>query len=53
MTQTDFNQISKELSGKGGIGGSILLLVIILLIGIALFWANLTELDNVTRGQGK
>ena len=53
MTQTDFNQISKELSGKGGIGASMLLLVIILLIGIALFWANLTELDNVTRGQGK
>jgi adhesin transport system membrane fusion protein len=53
MAQTDFNQLSKELSGKGGIGGSLLLLIIIMLVGIALFWANLTELDNVTRGQGK
>ena len=53
MSGTDFNKLSKELSGSTGIFGSLLLFVVIALIGILLFWANVTELDNVTRGQGK
>ncbi len=53
MPATDFNKLSKELSGSTGILGSLLLFVIIVLICILLFWANVTELDNVTRGQGK
>ena len=53
MPATDFNKLSKELSGSTGILGSLLLFVIIALICILLFWANVTELDNVTRGQGK
>ena len=53
MPATDFNKLSKELSGSTGILGSLLLFVIITLICILLFWANVTELDNVTRGQGK
>jgi adhesin transport system membrane fusion protein len=51
--ETDFNSLSKQLSGKGGLVGSSLLLVIVILIGSLLVWANYTELDNVTRGQGK
>ena len=53
MSTTDFNQLSKELSGKGGLAGSFLLFLILTLIASLLYWANLTELDNVTRGQGK
>ncbi len=53
MASKDFNKLSKELSGSSGIFGSLLLFVVIALIAILLFWANMTELDNVTRGQGK
>ena len=53
MPSTDFNKLSKELSGSTGIFGSLLLFVVIALVAILLFWASVTELDNVTRGQGK
>ena len=53
MPATDFNKLSKELSGSTGMFGSLLLFVVIALVAILLFWASVTELDNVTRGQGK
>ena len=53
MPATDFNKLSKELSGSSGFFGSFLLFIIIALVAILLFWANITELDNVTRGEGK
>ena len=53
MATTDFNRLSRELAGKSGIAGSILLLSIIVLMAALLVWAYFTELDNVTRGQGK
>jgi adhesin transport system membrane fusion protein len=53
MSTTDFNKLSRELAGQGGIAGSVLLLLIILLVLISIMWAYFTELDNVTRGQGK
>ncbi len=53
MAITDFDKLSKELSGKGGIFGSLLLFIIIILIIALLVWANYTELDNVTRGSGR
>lgn len=53
MSTTDFNKLSKEMSGKSGLAGSFLLLLIIALVVILLIWADRTELDNVTRGQGK
>ncbi len=53
MVETDFNKLSRELSGKSGFAGSFLLFLIIALIVILLVWANVTELDNVTRGTGK
>ena len=52
MSSTDFKKLSKEMSGSGGLFGSLLLFVVIALV-IAIFWASKTELDNVTRGQGK
>ncbi len=53
METTDFNSLSRQLSGKGGFVGSSLLFIIVFLIASLLVWANYTELDNVTRGQGK
>ena len=53
MSATDFNKLSREMSGSSGILGSFLLFIIILLLVILLLWARITELDNVTRGQGK
>ncbi len=53
MVSTDFKKLSKDMSGSSGIFGSLLLVVVILLIVVAIFWASKTELDNVTRGQGK
>ncbi len=53
MTATNFNKLSKELSGSSGFLGSFLLFIIILLVAALIFWASITELDNVTRGQGK
>jgi adhesin transport system membrane fusion protein len=53
MATTDFNKLSKELSGKTGFAGSFLLVLIIFLIATTLVWSHFTELDNVTRGQGK
>ncbi len=53
MSTTDFNKLSRQLSGQSGIAGSLLLFFIILLVVILIVWAYFTELDNVTRGQGK
>jgi adhesin transport system membrane fusion protein len=53
MATTDFNKLSKEMSGKSGLAGSFLLVLIISLIIVTLVWSHLTEIDNVTRGGGK
>jgi adhesin transport system membrane fusion protein len=38
---------------SGGISGSLLMIMILLFIGTAIGWAAMTEIDEVTRGQGK
>ena len=53
MSSNDFKKISKEMSGSSGIFGSILLFTVIALVLVVIIWASKTELDNVTRGQGK
>ena len=53
MSSTDFKKLSKEMSGSTGFFGSLLLFLVLLFIVVALVWAQKTELDNVTRGQGK
>ena len=53
MSSTDFKKLSKEMSGSSGILGSLLLFLVLALLAVAILWANWTELDNVTRGQGK
>jgi adhesin transport system membrane fusion protein len=53
MSDVDFKSISREMSGRHGARGSFIMLVIIALVALILIWANFTELDNVTRGEGR
>jgi adhesin transport system membrane fusion protein len=53
MDSTDFRKLSSELSGREGARNSLLMFSIILLVLLAGAWAHLTELDNVTRGEGR
>ncbi len=53
MSSMDFKKLSKEMSGSSGILGSLLLFLVLALLIILILWANWTELDNVTRGEGK
>ena len=53
MSDVEFNKLAKEMAGKQQSSSSILLLTIITLIAVIMVWASTTELDNVTRGNGK
>lgn len=53
MAQPDFASLKKELGGKDRARNTLLLFVIIAFIAIAGYWASITELDNVTRGNGE
>ena len=53
MSETNFASLSREMAGREGLGGSSIMLIIIVLLGSTLFWANWAELDNVTRGEGR
>jgi len=47
------SEISAATMASTHWGGHILLLLIAAFIGIALWWASVAEIDEVTRGQGK
>jgi adhesin transport system membrane fusion protein len=49
----DFKRLSRDMAGSEGIGGSLIMITIATLVGIALLWASWAELDNVTRGDGR
>lgn len=49
----DLDLLRKDLRGRSPIRSSLLLLAIIALIAIAAIWAALTEIDDVTRGDGR
>ncbi len=53
MSVTDFRKLSREMSGREGAGNSLILITVIVLLVIAGAWAHMTELDNVTRGEGR
>jgi membrane fusion protein, adhesin transport system len=53
MSNIDFKTLSREMAGREGLGGSIIMIAIIVLVGMAIVWANWAELDNVTRGEGR
>jgi membrane fusion protein, adhesin transport system len=53
MSYDDGRRALKEFNNEKTSGSSFLLLIIFTLIGSLLYWAAVTELDKVTRGQGK
>lgn len=53
MSATDFKKLSKEMSGREGARNTLILFVVILLLVSLGAWAYSTELDNVTRGEGR
>lgn len=53
MNQSDFQTIAREMAGKHGFGQSAVLAATTGLVVLALLWASLAELDNVTRGEGR
>lgn len=53
MSAVDFKAMSREMSGQDSARNSIIMFVIIVLLVVVGTWANLTELDNVTRGEGR
>ena len=53
MAETDFRALSREMAGREGLAGSMVLVTVLGLVVLALVWANWAELDNVTRGEGR
>lgn len=53
MSDNDFRKLSKEMSGREGARNTLILFVVILLLVSLGTWAYSTELDNVTRGEGR
>jgi membrane fusion protein, adhesin transport system len=53
MSDINFKTLSREMAGREGLGGSVIIFTIIVLVGLAIVWANWAELDNVTRGEGR
>ena len=53
MEQPNFANLKKELGGKDRARNTALLFSIIAFICAAGYWASVTELDNVTRGEGE
>jgi len=53
MSDVDFKELSRQMSGQEKISGSMILIIIILLIGSFFYWANVAEVDSVTRGNGR
>lgn len=50
---SDLNLLAREVRGRSGLRASLLLLVILAFIVIAIVWASVTEIDDVTRGDGR
>lgn len=50
---SDLNLLAREVRGQSGLRSSLLLLVILAFIVIAIAWASVTEIDDVTRGDGR
>lgn len=53
MADIDFKRLSRDMAGREGIAGSLIMLTIGALVILSLIWASWAELDNVTRGEGR
>lgn len=49
----DLDRLVRDLRGPSSLRGSLLLLLIIACMGLGLAWAALTEIDDVTRADGR
>jgi adhesin transport system membrane fusion protein len=49
----DFRRLERELRGGSSFRASALLILVIAFIGTAVIWAHQTEIDDVTRGDGR
>lgn len=49
----DLDRFARDLRGRGGLQASVLLLAVVLFIVAAIIWASMTEIDDVTRGDGR
>jgi membrane fusion protein, adhesin transport system len=50
---SDLHMLARELRGRSSLRSSLLLLTILAFIVIAIVWATVTEIDDVTRGDGR
>ncbi|PWL33437.1 HlyD family type I secretion periplasmic adaptor subunit [Marivita sp. XM-24bin2] len=53
MSDIDFKRLSRDMAGREGLSGSLIMITIATLLAIAILWASWAELDNVTRGDGR
>ena len=53
MGNKEFKTLFHDMSGREGLQGSYILIAVAALIFFLLIWANLAELDSVTRGDGR
>ena len=49
----DLAKLAREMQGRSPLRGSVLLLLILSFLVAASFWAHMTELDDVTRVDGR
>ena len=52
-TPNDLDALAREIKGQSGLRASLLLGAIVALIVAAAVWASVTEIDDVTRGDGR
>lgn len=53
MAQVNFKRLSRDMSGREGLGGSLIIITVAVLVLLTLLWASWAELDNVARGEGR
>lgn len=53
MSDSNFQRLAREMAGREGISGSLIMVLITALVVLILVWASWAELDNVTRGEGR
>jgi len=53
VSETDFKRLAREMAGREGLGGSTIMVVILVMLVLFFIWASNAELDNVTRGEGE
>ena len=49
----DLDRLAREMRGRSALRGSLLLFTILAFLAIAVTWAATTEIDDVTRADGR